>query len=635
LKTPRIQKLLIANRGEIAVRIAKSAHALGISTVAVCSEADREAFHSSFCDQCLCIGPAAPSESYLNIDAILAAAQQSGADAIHPGYGFLSERADFAQAVMDAGLIWIGPSPSAISTMGSKTAARAAASDAGVPVVPGEHDINKAAAVGFPLLVKAVGGGGGRGMRVVESELELESALQAASREAESAFGDPALFVERYIAEGRHIEIQVFGDSHGKIVHLYERECSIQRRHQKVLEEAPSPALTPDLREKMGAAAVSVAKAVSYVGAGTVEFLLDENGSFYFLEMNTRIQVEHPVTEAITGLDLVALQIQVAQGEHLPEVEALEGAAIEVRLYAEDPGADYRPQTGSILEFSFEQDEGIRVDSGVASGSEVGIHYDPMMAKIIAYGADREQARQRLLRALNRLCLLGLKSNQQQLIEVLNSKDFIEGQVHTRWLEAQGHTENEAPPEAAIAALAVHLDGRRKALPGVCKGWRNSRFRDGLFCAGTHVLHWRPEGRGWRVKVGNSSHKVRFEPHDTGGRLWIDDQARDLAYAENDQAHYVWMGGAAHRLEKIERFPESAAQEEEDACTATTPGKVSKLAVNPGETVRAGALLIVLEAMKMEQPLFAATDGVIKAVFVAEGDQVIAGQRLVELEARE
>lgn len=631
LKTQTIEKLLIANRGEIAIRIAQSCHALGISTVAVCSEADQDALHSHYCDESICIGPPAAAESYLKIDALIQAALDTNANAIHPGYGFLSENADFAEAVEKAGLIWVGPPAKAISVMGSKTAARTAAIGADVPVVPGEVDTAKAESVGFPLLIKAVGGGGGRGMRVVREAKELQQAIEAASREALSAFGNGDVFVERYIEQGRHIEIQVFGDQHGNVHHLYERECSVQRRHQKVVEEAPSVALDEDLRQKMGEAAIRVAKAVDYVGAGTVEFLLDQDGSFYFLEMNTRLQVEHPVTECITGLDLVALQLDVAQGEAFTDVPERAGASIEVRLYAEDPAEDYAPQTGLIHEFSFDEAEGIRVDTGVASGSEVSIHYDPMIAKIIASGENREIARKRLVRCLNRLCVLGLKTNQHQLIEILSHPDFIQGDIHTRWLEGQEQSAPSISNTTVIAALCGQLKDTRETLPAIAKGWRNSRFRSQLFTAGEIDIHWHPKGNGWSVRTGEQTQDLHFEATDNAIVLWLDGRKTEAVLAEDTSHHYVWTGGASVALKKGQRFPDVDLEDDPGACIASTPGKVAKLAVSEGQQVQSGDLLVVLEAMKMEQPLCASIDGVVQSVFVAEGEQVEAGQRLVEL----
>ena len=415
-------KILIANRGEIACRIIRTAQTLGYRTVAVYSEAEPLALHVTLADEAVCIGPAPVRESYLNIAALLAAARSTGADAVHPGYGFLSENDGFAQACLDAGLVFIGPDPQAILKMGNKAGAKRLMLAAGVPCVPGYQGadqsdatlLTKAAEIGFPIMVKAAAGGGGRGMRLVEHPQDLPVALVSARSEAGNAFGSEELILERAVLEPRHVEIQVFGDRHGHIIHLGERDCSIQRRHQKVFEEAPSPAVTPELRARMGAAAVAAARTVNYVGAGTVEFLLDREGHFYFLEMNTRLQVEHPVTECITGLDLVAWQIAVARGEPLPltqEQVPLNGHAIEVRLYAEDPYNGFLPQSGDVALWHPPTGEGVRVDHGLASGQIVSPHYDPMIAKIIAHGATRDEARRRLIGALQRTRLLGLPHN--------------------------------------------------------------------------------------------------------------------------------------------------------------------------------------------------------------------------------
>lgn len=626
-----IQTLLIANRGEIAVRIARSAHAMGISTVAVFSDADRDALHTQVCDRAVHIGAAPPAESYLSIPAILKAAVRTGADAIHPGYGFLSENADFAQAVLEAGLIWVGPSPESIAIMGSKTAAREAVSRAGVPVVPGTHDVTQLDSVGFPLLIKAVAGGGGRGMRLVESAQEIEAALESARREAESAFGNASIFAERYIQNGRHIEIQVLGDAHGKVIHLHERECSIQRRHQKVIEEAPSPVLSAELREKMGAAAVRAAEAVNYVGAGTVEFLLAEE-EFFFLEMNTRLQVEHPVTEAITGLDLVCHQLQIAQGASVPETPAIRGAAIEVRLYAEDPSENYAPQTGSILGLSMEDSEGIRLDTGIAEGSEVGIHYDPMMAKVISYGDTREEARKQLIRALQRLCLLGVRSNQTQLLSILRHNDFKEGHFHTGWLAHQEIPREKTPTKAAVAVLCHTLTQERSLLPSVAKGWRNSRFRPQRFSIGEHEIGWIPLSGAWRVLVDELEHTVRYQSGPSGSMLEIDGLRESVQVAETDSGYWVWFSEAAHFLAKVPRFPDRQATASTGDCHATTPGTVIQVAVQPDQSVEAGDPLLTLEAMKMEQTVCAPLSGVVSQIHVESGDSVPAGALLIEIE---
>jgi acetyl-CoA carboxylase biotin carboxylase subunit len=469
------EKILVANRGEIAVRVLRCCRELSIATVAVCSEADRQALHARLADETVEIGPAPPLESYLNIARIIAAAQATGAQAVHPGYGFLAENASFAAACLDAGLVFIGPSPQVIEKMGEKTAARRIMETAGVPVVPGallpppdeQGELNAeavreaAATVGFPLMVKAAFGGGGKGMRLVREPDRIVADAAAAAREAAKAFGNGMVYLERYLERPRHVEFQIFGDALGGAVHLNERECSIQRRHQKIIEETPSPALNPALRERMGAAAVAAARAVNYVGAGTVEFLLSQQGEFYFLEMNTRLQVEHPITELVTGLDLVRAQIQVAAGERLPwaqeEIDA-RGHAIECRLYAEDPRHDFRPSLGRIILLREPAGPGIRVDSGVREGDEVSMHYDPMIAKLAVHGPDREAAIERSQAALRDYAVLGITTNAPYLLDILGHPAFRAGDTHTAFLSE--HLPDWRPDggqeEVALVAAALH-----------------------------------------------------------------------------------------------------------------------------------------------------------------------------------
>ncbi len=461
-----MNKVLIANRGEIAVRVIRTCRALGLGAVAVCSEADASALHVRVADEAICLGPPAAADSYLRVDRVLEAAAASGADAIHPGYGFLSENADFARAVASAGLTWIGPSPESIEAMGSKIASRQLMEAAGVPVVPGTHAdgdealLAAAHEIGFPVLVKASAGGGGKGMRAVEEPEALLPALAAARREAKAAFADDTVYLEKLLVRPRHVEIQVFGDGCGEVVHLMERECSVQRRHQKVVEETPSPALDEALRQRMGEAAVAAARAVSYAGAGTVELMLGDDGEFYFLEMNTRLQVEHPVTEALLGVDLVAAQIAVARGEGLPwRQEALRprGHAIEVRLYAEDPSRGFLPATGTLLRYRPPEGPGLRHDGGVAEGDAVTPFYDPMLAKLIAWGEDREVARRRLARALRDWEIHGVITNRAFLAEVLEHPAFVAGATHTGFID-EHFPEGLSPPELdldALLALAV------------------------------------------------------------------------------------------------------------------------------------------------------------------------------------
>ncbi|TAK12303.1 MAG: acetyl-CoA carboxylase biotin carboxylase subunit [Anaerolineae bacterium] len=468
---PLFDRILIANRGEIAVRLLRACRELGISPVAVYSEVDREALHVRLADEAILLGPAAPAESYLNMEKVIAAALQSGAAAVHPGYGFLSENAGFARRAAAAGLVFIGPPPGAIDAMGDKAAARVLMQSSGVPVVPGVQDVadDKALAkaakdIGFPVLVKAAAGGGGKGMRVVNASADLLESAAAARREALNAFGDDRLILEKYVARGRHVEIQVLADQHGNTVHLFERECSVQRRHQKIIEETPSPLLDDDLRSAMGDAAVAAAQAVGYTNAGTVEFIVDpDTRAFYFLEMNTRLQVEHPITEAITGLDLAQWQIRIAAGERLPFQQAdltPHGHAIECRLYAEDPATGFLPSTGTLLAFDLPSGPGVRVDSGVTEGSEISVHYDPLMAKLIVHAGDRPAALRRMQTALSETVVLGVTTNREFLLDVLQHPVFAAGEATTRFIEE--HLPNwrpatSVPPAALIAAALAEL----------------------------------------------------------------------------------------------------------------------------------------------------------------------------------
>jgi len=464
-----MRKVLIANRGEIAVRVARTCRALGIATVAVYSEADVTARHVFAADEALPIGPAEASRSYLDIDAIVAAARRSGADAIHPGYGFLSQNGDFAEAVATAGLIFVGPPAAVHRSMGDKSAARRLMASAGVPVLPGydgadqgdEVLASEAARIGWPVMIKPSRGGGGKGMRVVARPEDFASALAASRREARGAFGDDAMVLERFVSRPRHVEVQVLADAAGNVLHLFERECSIQRRHQKVVEETPSPALTDDQRRRLCVAGVAAARAAAYVNAGTVEFLLDADGSFHFLEMNTRLQVEHPVTEAVTGLDIVRLQLEIAAGRALPLVQedvVARGHALECRLYAEDPDNDDLPSPGRVLHLVAPEGPGVRFDSGIAVGSEVTAHYDPLLAKVVTWGSDRAEAAARMRRALEDTVLLGVTTNRERLREIVGHPAFLRGELHTGFLDEHFATDpgpRSLPPEALGAALAA------------------------------------------------------------------------------------------------------------------------------------------------------------------------------------
>lgn len=501
-------KILIANRGEIAVRVIRACKEMGIETVAVYSEADRRALHVRMADEAVRIGPAAASQSYLSIERILAAATQTGAKAVHPGYGFLSENAEFARAVQAAGLIFIGPPPDAIEAMGDKGRARARVETSGVPVVPGyqgapgdsdgEDDQTlqeKAVELGFPVLVKAAAGGGGKGMRVVWEESAFGEAIAAARREALHAFGDPRMILERYIPHARHIEFQILADLYGNTVHLFERECSVQRRHQKIIEETPSPFLDPEMRAQMGAAAVAAAEAVGYQNAGTIEFIVDpQHRAFYFLEMNTRLQVEHPITELVVGLDLVQWQIRIAAGEALPfrqEDLSQRGHAIECRLYAEDPANNFLPATGPLLRFIEPKGPGVRVDSGFTSGDEISIHYDPLIAKISGWAENRKFAIQKMKTALSQTVLLGLTNNNQFLQDVLSAPEFEQGEVYTTWVEDHfgdwQPPQCALPPEVLIAAAVSQSQGRQQPTSQTELPARNDPYNPWKTAGGFHM----------------------------------------------------------------------------------------------------------------------------------------------------
>ena len=647
-----LRRVLVANRGEIACRVLRTCRELGLGTVAVYSDADRAAPHVALADVAVRLGPAPAADSYLSIPAILDAARATGADAIHPGYGFLSENADFARAVVEAGLVFVGPSPLVIQLLGSKQEAKRRAVAAGVPVVPGYNGDDQATAtlerearqLGFPLLVKASAGGGGKGMRIVRRADELSYALDAARREAAGAFGDDTLLLERYVERPRHVEIQILGDHHGNLIHLWERECSIQRRHQKVIEEAPSPALGPELRQQMGAAGVAVGRAVGYTSAGTVEFILGPDGAFYFLEVNTRLQVEHPVTELTCGLDLVREQLRIARGEPLGygEAPSQRGHAIEVRLYAEDPAAGYLPTTGTLAAFELPTAPGLRVDAGVVTGSEIGIHYDPMLAKIIAHAPARADAAALLAWALERAVIAGVVTNRELLARVLRHPAFLAGELDTHFLDRHGELAT-APTEPAViarAALAAtlwqHERDRRapRPLPQVEPGWRNVWVADqhaGWRCGevAADVAYRHLGGGRFDVRAPDGSHRVELIAADDRQVAW---QVGGLAW----QARVVEVAGGVHvagagwavTLAAVARFPEQRAAVVAGSLVAPMPGKVVKLLVAVGDAVAAGAPLMILEAMKMELPVKAGVAGTVASLAVAAGEQVAADQLL-------
>ena len=634
-----IRRLLIANRGEIARRVARTCASLGIETVAVFSDADADALFARESLRGVRLPGSAPSDTYLRIDLVVDAALRSGADAVHPGYGFLAENAAFAQAVLDAGLTWVGPPPSAMASMGSKIESKRLMRAAGVPVLPEGED------AGFPALVKASAGGGGRGMRIVRSAGELAAAVDAAQREAAAAFGDGTVFVERYVERGRHVEIQVFADQHGQCVSLFERECSIQRRHQKIVEESPSPAVDAALRAEMGAAAVAAARAVGYVGAGTVEFLLAPDGRFYFLEMNTRLQVEHPVTELVTGLDLVALQIRVAEGAPLPPsalAPVMNGHAIEVRLCAEDPASGYLPQTGRLARFEVPRLENVRVDTGVGSGSVVPPYYDSMIAKIVAWGSTRDEAARTLAQALAGARVHGITTNRDQLLQVLRHPEFLAGDIDTGFLERNPCTtiDPDGNRLAAVAAALVEQAANRAGatvLPTVPSGWRNVPSQDQTAefetPSGTSLtVGYRFDRTGTvsRVSVNGETLDV------TAGELSIAsvaliDRGLTLRYSVSLDAEHAYVDGAdgSWTLRRVERFPMPDAAGLAGSLVAPMPGSILRVLVAAGQMVEPGQPLVVLEAMKMEHQVTAPSGGVVSQVLVAPGEQVTTGQALL------
>ena len=645
-----ITTLLVANRGEIACRVMRTAKALGLTTVAVHSAIDANARHVREADIAINLGGAKPADSYLLVDKIIAAAKASGAQAIHPGYGFLSENAGFARAIEAAGLVFLGPPASAIDAMGSKSAAKALMETAGVPLVPGYHgeaqDLETfraaSAKIGYPVLLKATAGGGGKGMKVAESEAQLIECLESAQRESLSAFGDSRMLVEKYVLQPRHVEIQVFADQHGNCLYLNERDCSIQRRHQKVVEEAPAPGLTPELRRAMGEAAVKAAQAIGYVGAGTVEFLLDARGQFFFMEMNTRLQVEHPVTEAITGLDLVAWQIRVARGEALPitqEQVPLNGHAIEVRLYAEDPANDFLPASGHLdLYRESNPGPGRRVDSGVEQGDEISPFYDPMLGKLIAWGENREEARQRLLAMVKETAVGGFKTNLVFLQRILAHPAFAAAELDTGFIER--HQTVLLPEPTTLpaefwnrAAEAMRQsEAQRQRSDDPHSSWAaNSGWRAG---GPTEInLHLQCNGEQQQVRLRHSA-PSQIQLH--GDFLQVEQDgvhSQHLAIRRGNNLYLQWQD----ELLCVQNFDPIAAAEashqQHGGMTAPMNGSIVRILVEVGQAVEAGTALVVLEAMKMEHSIRAAEAGVVKALYCAEGDMVTEGSTLVELES--
>ena len=661
------KKILIANRGEIACRVIKTARRLGVATVAVYSEADANARHVRLADEAVLIGPPAARESYLVGERILDVAKRTGAEAIHPGYGFLSENEDFAEACEKAGIVFIGPPASAIRAMGSKSAAKALMGAAGVPLTPGYHGDNQDPAflaqqadqIGYPVLIKASSGGGGKGMRRVDAAADFEAALASCKREAANAFGDEQVLVEKYVLKPRHIEIQVFGDKHGNCVYLFERDCSLQRRHQKLLEEAPAPGMTLERRAAMGQAAVNAAKAVGYVGAGTVEFIANQDGSFYFMEMNTRLQVEHPVTEMITGLDLVEWQLRVASGQPLPltqEQLEIDGHAIEARVYAEDPDKGFLPSTGRLVHLvPPPESDSVRVDTGVEQGDEITPYYDPMIAKLIVWGADRKQALARLRRALAQYRVVGVSNNINFLSRLVALPSFVNAELDTGLIEREQGLlfppQEEVPDEVwLVAALAELLHEQREAnAKSAAAADRGSPWRalDG----------WRLNGRAERklaLRLQEALQEVVLvvlpgayqlalngrwvRASGTLGRggavhAQLDDCRVNAAVVITGERRHVFYRGHSWPLALVDTlYVGGEGEDVEGGLRAPMPGKVVTLMAEPGAIVEKGTPLLVLEAMKMEHTITAPRKGKVVSFLVAAGDQVADGAELVEFE---
>ncbi|MCP3102505.1 acetyl-CoA carboxylase biotin carboxylase subunit [Myxococcus sp. K15C18031901] len=656
----RFSKVLVANRGEIAVRVMRTCKRLGYRTVAVFSEADRAAPHVLAADEAVPIGPSPAKESYLVIEKLIAAAKSVGAQAIHPGYGFLSENAAFSRACKDAGLVFIGPDPEAVTLMGNKRQAKLRMIAAGVPCIPGYEasDADDATLakegerIGFPLMVKAAAGGGGRGMRLVHEPAQLAPALRAARSEATNAFGSGELILERAVVNARHVEIQVFADEHGNAVHLGERDCSVQRRHQKIVEESPSPAVDAELRERMGQVAVTAAKAIAYKGAGTIEFLLAPDGAFYFMEMNTRLQVEHPVTEQITGLDLVEWQLRVASGEELPRAQkdiTWTGHAIEVRLCAEDPANNYAPQAGRLSAWRLPSREGLRIDHGVREGQDIPPFYDSMQAKVIAYGADRELARRRLVESLHELTVFGVTTNKDLLLHVLENAAFRSGAYDTGFIGKHADAATlerlyqPSTKERALAGAALHHAEAQSLVreAGLDASWVNWNT------AHAHAVQLKLEDRTGESKVSvRPVSTARYEVS-VGGEtydlavLGMAEGVLDYTVAGTrekarclHEGSALWLdlgGGARHFTDVTFRPPVGADGAGTGRLLAPMDGRILRVDTKPGATVKPGDVLVVLEAMKMEFQLIADIPGVVEAVNATVGGQVSAKQLLVEL----
>jgi propionyl-CoA carboxylase alpha chain len=636
--------LLIANRGEIAVRIIETAHEMGIRCIAVYVDADADALFVKAADEAVYL----PDGGYLDSNLIIDAAKRTGAQAIHPGYGFLSENASFARKVLKENIVWVGPSPHVISVMGDKLKAKELATKADVPTLPMTSVPSEAKKIGYPLLIKAAAGGGGKGMRVVQSQKDLKESIASAQREALTGFGDDRVFIERYVEKSRHIEIQILGDAHGNIVHLGERECSIQRRHQKIIEESPSPRVSPEIRDAMGSAAVKLAKKIKYQSAGTVEFLFDDKtGEFWFLEVNTRLQVEHPVTEEVTGMDLVYEQLRIARGEELGYEQdeiTWNGHAIEARLYAEDPNNDFLPETGTLIAFEEDYDAEARWDTGVESGSVVGTSFDPMLAKVISYGATRTDAAIKLARALEAAHIGGLTTNRDFLISTLKTKEFLDGDTTTdfidrvkpsRVLEISDEDMNHT---TAIAALWIQELNRQddNILGHLPSGWTNGRTPKQNIQFKYKDQEINVEYRAKRdgsFAIHNSSIAFIYECYENGIDLEFDGRRHFSKVTIHKNLLLVHMPFGDILLEIIPRFVVPGVEVQAGGLVAPMPGKVIDLKVKKGSKVKSGETLVILEAMKMEHSIKATEDGVISELFIASNDQVENGALLMVLDS--
>ena len=636
-------KLLIANRGEIACRIIKTAHEMGISCVAVYTEADSNSPFVRMADQAIKL-----SDSYLNGSEIINAAKQTGAEAIHPGYGFLSENAKFARAVQKEGLIWVGPSSRVITSMGDKLKAKDIAEKAGVPTLPMTTDPKKANTIGYPILIKAAAGGGGKGMRIVEDKKDLREAIAGAQREAKTGFGDDRVFIERYVASSRHIEIQILGDSHGNVVHLGERECSIQRRHQKIIEESPSPRVDSEMRATMGEAAIKLAKKLKYESAGTVEFLVDDKtGEFWFLEVNTRLQVEHPVTEEVTGKDLVYEQLRIARGEELGYLQddiTWEGSSIEARLYAEDPSNDFLPATGTLIAYESDSNIDARWDTGIEQGSVVGTDFDPMLAKVITKAKTRTDAANKLALALESLHIGGVTTNRDFLVASLRTKDFLKGKTTSDFIEKTNPQRavilKGTSLENASSAAALWIQGQNRENANILKeiptGWRNSRLPRqkisfNYLDEDVDVTYQSNRDGSFRVNDGTTARIIEWTP------LGIDievNNSRFFSKVTRDNDNIVVHGPWGDALFKIlPRFTLPGSEQQAGGLVAPMPGKVIDLKVKVGSKVKKGDTLVILEAMKMEHQVKASEDGKVTKVLIKKDDQLENGALLMVVDS--